>query len=351
MSVLCIKQLEKRKGNSLLFLPFDLELHNGEVVAIQCNVEVSTELIHILIGKSAQSGGEIYFLGEKRKSYKELSKRVGLVLIDDALYERLTPLEYLTFFKRLYEVKIDVNEVLRQIGLTENKRIAKLSFSEKKRLQIGRAIVHDPDLVIVEEPIQNVDIESIFIIQNIIKDLTNNGKTVLITTSNLENAILMSNSVYRLREDGLKEIDVLSEDDKQVDNEEITESEKEDVIKKTPNEPKPFRFEKIPAKVNDKIILLDPTEIDYIESNDGVSNLHVKGEIFPCTYTMNELFDRLSPFGFFRCHRSYIVNLQKVKEVITWTRNSYSLILEDSKKSSVPLSKGNLNELKEIIGI
>lgn len=111
------------------------------------------------------------------------------------------------------------------------------------------------------------------------------------------------------------------------------------------------RFEKIPAKLNEKIILFDPTEISFIESNEGVSNLHVNGEVFPCSYTLNELFKRLQIFGFFRCHRSYIVNLQRVREVITWTRNSYSLILDDSKKSSIPLSKGNLSELKEIIGI
>ena len=48
------------------------------------------------------------------------------------------------------------------------------------------------------------------------------------------------------------------------------------------------------------------------------------------------------PFGFFRCHRSYIVNLQKVREVITWTRNSYSLILENKEKTSIPLSKAKM---------
>ncbi|MBP1084017.1 MULTISPECIES: LytTR family DNA-binding domain-containing protein [Bacillus] len=114
---------------------------------------------------------------------------------------------------------------------------------------------------------------------------------------------------------------------------------------------RPLRFEKIPAKVDDKIILFDPTEIVFVEGNEGISHLHVNGEVFPCSITLNDLFGRLQSFGFFRCHRSYIVNLQKVREVITWTRNSYCLILEDSKKSSVPLSKGKLNELKVILGI
>ena len=108
----------------------------------------------------------------------------------------------------------------------------------------------------------------------------------------------------------------------------------------------PVRFEKIPTKVNEKIVLFDPPEIDYIESNDGQSSLHINGEEFPTMFTMNELEERLQHFGFFRCHRSYIVNLQKVREVITWTRNSYSLILDDEKKSNIPLSKTKMAELK-----
>ena len=113
----------------------------------------------------------------------------------------------------------------------------------------------------------------------------------------------------------------------------------------------PVRFEKIPTKVNEKIVLFDPPEIDYIESNDGQSALHVNGEEFPTTFTLNELEERLQHFGFFRCHRSYIVNLQKVREVITWTRNSYSLILDDEKKSNIPLSKSKMGELKEMLGL
>lgn len=113
----------------------------------------------------------------------------------------------------------------------------------------------------------------------------------------------------------------------------------------------PVRFEKIPAKVGDKLILFDPTEIDYIESHEGVANLHVLQGIYACSMSLSDLEGRLKGFGFYRCHRSYLVNLQKVREVITWTRNSYSLILDDHSKSSIPLSKGKYDELKKIIGI
>nr|WP_275477689.1 LytTR family DNA-binding domain-containing protein [Clostridium botulinum] len=99
------------------------------------------------------------------------------------------------------------------------------------------------------------------------------------------------------------------------------------------------------------MLLFDPIEIDYIESQQGVNNLNIRGDKFPCTISLTDLEERLKYFGFFRCHRSYLVNLQRVKEVITWTRNSYTLSLDDKVKSSIPLSKRRLEELKDILNL
>src|SRR5699024_2058212 len=96
----------------------------------------------------------------------------------------------------------------------------------------------------------------------------------------------------------------------------------------SPTVTQPIRLEKIPTKIDDKIVLFDPLEIDYIESYEGIASLYINGESFPSVSTLQELETKLIPFGFFRCHRSYIINLQKVREVITWTRNSYSLTLD-----------------------
>lgn len=130
-----------------------------------------------------------------------------------------------------------------------------------------------------------------------------------------------------------------------------TETDAEETVEEAIQVKQTFQLNKISAKVEDKIILFDPQEIDYIESRDGQSYLYTRGEGFPTGLTLKELEQRLSHQGFFRCHRSYIVNLQKIREVITWTRNSYSLSLVDKKSSEVPLSKSKLNELKELLGV
>jgi len=178
-----------------------------------------------------------------------------------------------------------------------------------------------------------------------LEELRAKGKTVLLLTGNMESAITLADKVFKLDESGLHEIHMAREFEEDIPS--ISEASAE--IDKT--EIQPVRFEKIPTKVNEKIVLFDPPEIDYIESNDGQSSLHINGEAFPTMFTMNELEERLQHFGFFRCHRSYIVNLQKVREVITWTRNSYSLILDDEKKSNIPLSKTKMAELKVMLGL
>ncbi|MFE0301362.1 LytTR family transcriptional regulator DNA-binding domain-containing protein [Priestia megaterium] len=342
MSLLSIKNLKKSKGNSVLFSNFNLEIDKGDIIALKCNNEVGQLLIKMFIGEIPLSNGEILFQNEPLyNNYKKFSRNIGIAFLEEKFYERLNTYQYLKFFKQIYEIEADIDALLHKVELFEKRKtkIKNLNFSEKKRLQVARVILPQPDLIIFEEWNHNLDIESQLIIQQVITDWVKQNKSVLITTNYFENAILLTDVVYSLDKEGLKRIEVADSLQENIEEQEISPVSTQ------------IHFEKIPAKVNDKIILFDPTEISFIESNEGVSNLHVNGEVFPCSYTLNELFNRLQAFGFFRSHRSYIVNLQRVREVITWTRNSYSLVLDDVKKSSIPLSKGKLGELKEIIGL
>ncbi|MGG0494885.1 LytTR family transcriptional regulator DNA-binding domain-containing protein [Priestia megaterium] len=342
MSLLSIKDLKKSKGNSVLFSNFNLEIDKGDIIALKCNNEVGQLLIKMFIGEIPLSNGEILFQNEPLyNNYKKFSRNIGIAFLEEKFYERLNTYQYLKFFKHIYEIEADIDALLHKVELFEKRKtkIKNLNFSEKKRLQVAKVILPQPDLIIFEELNHNLDIESQLIIQQVITDWVKQNKSVLITTNYFENAILLTDVVYSLDKEGLKRIEVTDSLQEKIDEQEISPVSTQ------------IHFEKIPAKVNDKIILFDPTEISFIESNEGVSNLHVNGEVFPCSYTLNELFNRLQAFGFFRSHRSYIVNLQRVREVITWTRNSYSLVLDDAKKSSIPLSKGKLGELKEIIGL
>lgn len=351
MSILKISNLEKHDEHSLVFPAFSLEVSEYEIVAIHASTNVRTVLLGMFRGEIPISNSEIsvnnIMIGPSKR---EFFSQVCFFSLDDGLYERLTVREYFSFFKKLYDSKPSIDDVLKKVQLEtkRNKQISKLTYSEQRRIHFGRMLFQNSPFFIFDEPDQNVDLETKRVSIKILRELQEQGKGVLVLTNNLESALTVTDHVYRLDETGLHALDVRSEDDEEpsVENENCVSSQDEEemIIQ-------PVRFEKIPTKVNDKIVLFDPTEIDYIESNAGQSNIYIKGEMYSSVFTMTELETRLHPYGFFRCHRSYIVNLQKVREVVTWTRNSFTLVLVDTKKSSIPLSKSKMAELKEMLGL
>ncbi|MBO1579710.1 LytTR family transcriptional regulator DNA-binding domain-containing protein [Bacillus sp. XF8] len=335
MALLELKQLGKTNQLPMV----QLEIEKGQCVVLQCNNHTAKVLQRIMIGEEEASSGSVLFDGKPMG--KKVYSRIGFCFLKDEAYDRLKVKEYFSFLSGLYESNISIEEVVQHVGLLDkmNVKIEKLSFSEKRRLHIGRVIIHNPDLIIFEEPEQNVDIESTIIIRKAIMRLKEQGKAIFITSSFLSDALSLTEDVYILNQDGVKKVEIEQEEDEEIDPEKV--------VQMIPQ----MKLERIPAKVNDKIILLDPTEIHFIETQNGTTHIHVREGDFVCALTLSELEERLKGFGFFRCHRSYLVNLQRVREVITWTRNSFSLILDDERKSSIPLSKGRMDELKDVIGL
>ncbi|MFY0126013.1 LytTR family transcriptional regulator DNA-binding domain-containing protein [Bacillus cytotoxicus] len=335
MALLELKQLGKTNQLPVI----DMSVEKGQCVVLQCNNHTAKVLHRIIIGEEDASSGTVLF--EEEPIRKSAYSRIGFCFLKDEAYNRLKVKEYLSFLSGLYDSNIDIEEIVKCVGLLDklDTKIEKLSFSEKRRLHIGRVMVHNLDLIILEEPEQNVDIESTIIIRKAIMKMKENGKAIFITSSFLSDALSLTEDVYILNQEGVKKIEF--------EQEEVEEKEEEKGVQMIPQ----MKLERIPAKVNDKIILLDPMEIHFIETQSGTTHIHVHEEDFICTLTLSELENRLKGFGFFRCHRSYLVNLQRVREVITWTRNSFSLILDDDRKSSIPLSKGRMDELKDVIGL
>ncbi|WP_079908776.1 LytTR family transcriptional regulator DNA-binding domain-containing protein [Paenibacillus sp. 32352] len=253
-------------------------------------------------------------------------------------YMRLTVEELITFLIKVSGRDERVARLMDYFALNEERKVKIKDLSSSKRMYVTLLRVffaHQPTLVL-EEPYFYLEEEDRRHLKRILDDLSNE-KQILILTSNLEDAIISCDAIYRLNELGFHPLDIRdSEEDKQ----EVQEQDQAIIT-----------LQKISTKKNDKVILFDPPEVDYIESMDGSILVHVGGENYVCGLTLTELEQRLVNFGFFRCHRSYIVNLQKVREIITWTKNSYSLRLNTGKDAVVPLSRSKLHELKALLNI
>lgn len=289
---------------------------------------------------SNQSIGIITDLKRKQLLMNQLSdhSRYYLFRAGQNEYMHLTVAELITFLIRVTESDDHLALLMDYFALKEVRKVKIKNLSSSKRMYVTLLRVffaHQPTIVL-EEPYFYLEEEDRRHFKRILDDLSKE-KRILILTSNLEDAMISCDTIYRLNELGFHPLDIRdSEEDKQ-------EAQEQDRVNIT--------LQKIYTKRNDKVILFDPPEVDYIESLDGSILVHVDGENYVCALTLTELEQRLNHFGFFRCHRSYIVNLQKVREIITWTKNSYSLRLNTGKDAVVPLSRSKLQELKALLNI
>ncbi|RPI57981.1 MAG: LytTR family transcriptional regulator [Chloroflexi bacterium] len=107
---------------------------------------------------------------------------------------------------------------------------------------------------------------------------------------------------------------------------------------------------KIPARQEGEIHLINPAQVLYASAEGGRTWLHTAEGPIATHLTLSELEARLVHHGFFRAHRGYLVNLQRVKMVVPYTRDSFSLVLDDADNSEVPLSKAAARDLRDFIG-
>lgn len=331
-----------------------IELVSGQCVVIQCNPDSGRTFIRSMRGERVSSEYGISYQGERLAlEGPEAVKQVGFSTLDEGLYERLKVREYLSFWAELHEVQASLAELLSIIGLVgkAHERISKLSYSEKRLLSFVRSVVHDPAIIIWEDPEQNLDLDSCIIVRRLIDELIRRDKAILVTCATLEQAHSISNTIFRLTGSGFVPVSVPEQTETSEPDMDADDGEPSTVNSSSELSDHAVRLGKLMVKAEDKYVFIDPQEIHFIESNEGNTCLHTKEGILACTWTLAELEDKLRPFRFYRCHRSYIVNLDRLTELIVWSRNSYSLVLSDDRKSRIPLSKGKFEELKTIVGL
>jgi len=289
---------------------------------------------------SNQSVGIITDLKRKQLLMTQLTdhSRYYLFRAGQNEYMHLKVEELILFLVQVTERHERVAPLMDYFDLKEIRKIKIKNLSSSKRMYVTLLRVffaHQPTLVL-EEPYFYLEEQDRRQFKRILDDLSKE-KQLLILTSNLEDAMISCDAIYRLNELGFHQLDIRDSDE---DKQEVQKQDEANIT-----------LQKISAKRKDKVILFNPPEIDFIESINGSIHIHVDGENYDCALTLTELEQRLLNSGFFRCHRSYIVNLQKVREIITWTKNSYSLRLNTGKEIVVPLSRSKLQELKALLHI
>lgn len=103
------------------------------------------------------------------------------------------------------------------------------------------------------------------------------------------------------------------------------------------------------SKDGERMFLIDPEDICFIQAEKGLLTVHYNDEIKPLNESLDKLENRLNSNYFVRLHRSYIVNLKKVKEVQSWFNGKYMVIMDDENKTQLSSSKTGAERLRKLI--
>lgn len=189
------KQLTKYFGDFQAVNKLSFEVHSGEVFGLLGpNGAGKTTTLRMLSGLLSPTSGEASIAGFSMESEQQQARKaLGFLTGDMDLYRRLNPVEVLTYFGHLYEVpdnllKQRISQLIEAFGIEEfrHKQCEKLSTGQKQRVSIARTLVHDPQVVILDEPTTGLDImASEFVLQFIRKMAKEEGKAVIFSTHNL----------------------------------------------------------------------------------------------------------------------------------------------------------------------
>jgi ABC-2 type transport system ATP-binding protein len=204
MRAIEVSGLRKAYGTLEAVRGVDFEIEEGEVFGLLGpNGAGKTTTVEILEGYRARDAGEVRVLGsDPERPESDFRERIGVVLQQSELWPRLTVRETHAIFAGYYRAPRDVDEVIELVGLTEKRdaRVKTLSGGQKRRLDLGVALVGDPDLIFLDEPTTGFDPQARRQAWKMIRSLRSLGKTVLLTTHYLDEAEQLADRVAVLRE-------------------------------------------------------------------------------------------------------------------------------------------------------
>jgi len=191
--MIVLTELTKLYNNFPAVQELDLEVKDGEIMGIiGHNGAGKTTTLKMILGLIEPTSGQVEVMGrDMTKDSLYVKQHIGYLPEESSLYENITADEYLLFFSELYKMprklardRIDL--LLSSLDLDKRDKLTgELSKGMKRKVAIARALLHDPTLLILDEPNSGLDPLTSFFIINYLKTLREQGKTILLSAHNL----------------------------------------------------------------------------------------------------------------------------------------------------------------------
>ena len=193
-----IRGLVKTFGDHAALRGIDLDLDEGErLTLVGPNGAGKTTLLRILATLSKPTEGSVHIAGlDLRTQDLEIRRRIGFLSHQPLLYGDLSGEENLGFYGRMYDVpdlSDRIGAMLSQVGLERNRRDLVRTYSRgmKQRLAIARAFLHDPPLLLLDEPYTGLDQQAAEMLDTVLRGVGLDSRTIVLTTHDLERGLLV----------------------------------------------------------------------------------------------------------------------------------------------------------------
>jgi ABC-2 type transport system ATP-binding protein len=205
--ILSIKDLKKRFGSKEVLKGVQLDVYKGQIIGyIGPNGAGKSTTVKIILGLEEEYSGQVTLFGEDiSTSSVEYKKRIGYVPEMADLYDNLTAEEYLTFMGELYGMenetaKEKAEKLIGLFGLSEvyESRIASYSKGMKQKILIISSLLHNPDVLFLDEPINGLDANSVMIFKELLAQLAAQGKTIFYSSHIMDVVEKISNRIVLL---------------------------------------------------------------------------------------------------------------------------------------------------------
>jgi len=208
-----VQGLTKRYGDLVAVDDLTLQINKGEIFGfLGPNGAGKTTAMNMIVGLLTPTGGTVLINGQDRARAPKRS--IGICPQELVLWEELTCEENLTVIGDMYNLpraitNERVRSLLADLALSEKAkaRVSQLSGGMKRRLNVALAVVHDPDIVVLDEPSAGLDPQSRLLLWDFIRSLKGKGKTSILTTHTMEEADVLSDRVAIIDHGKLLQLD------------------------------------------------------------------------------------------------------------------------------------------------
>ena len=199
-----IINLTKKFGEQIALNTINIEINNNEIIGLLGpNGAGKSTLMKSIVGALKIDQGAILFDGKDiRENEIAVKKKMGFLPENNPLYREMYVKEYLNFVAELHQIsKERIDEVIDLVGITpeKSKKISQLSKGYQQRVGLAQAILHSPDLLILDEPTNGLDPNQIIEIRNVIKQI-GKEKTVILSTHIMQEVEALCTRVILIHE-------------------------------------------------------------------------------------------------------------------------------------------------------